>query len=71
MDFAAKVDAEYRLPVYDLQYAGHERAQLTFVNHTDSDIPVIVTLHERTFGNDCGHPRKVLLRLDRATSTMT
>ena len=61
MDFAAKVDAEYRLPVYDLQYAGHDRAQLTFVNHTDADISVIVTLHERTIGKDYGTPRELSL----------
>ena len=61
MDFAEKVDAEYRLPVYDLQYAGHDRAQLTFVNHTDADIPVVVTLHERGKGQDYGTPQKVVL----------
>ena len=46
-EFAAKVDAEYRLPVYDLQYPGHARAQLTFVNHTRGEVPVRVTLTER------------------------
>ena len=61
MDFAKIVDAEYRLPVYDLQYDGHENAQLTFVNHTEAAIPVIVTMQERGSGQDYGTPREVLL----------
>ncbi len=59
-DFAKKLDAEFRLPVYDLQYAGHERAQFTFVNHTEAPLPVIVAMQERGSGKDFGS-REVLL----------
>ena len=53
-EFAAKLDAEYRLPVYDMQYKGHDRAQFTMVNHTDAVLPVVVALKERATGVDCG-----------------
>ena len=59
-DFAKKLDAEFRLPVYDLQYAGHEKAQFTFVNHTEAPLPVIVAMQERGSGRDFGS-REMLL----------
>ncbi|MBQ6470697.1 MAG: hypothetical protein IJJ33_01815, partial [Victivallales bacterium] len=54
MAFSKKMDAEFRLPVYDQQYPGHERARLTMVNHTDKVIPVVVAMRERSGGPGCG-----------------
>ena len=54
MAFSKKMDAEFRLPVYDRQYPGHERARFTLVNHTDKVFPVVVAMRERGDGRDCG-----------------
>ena len=53
-EFARKLDAEYRLPVYDRQYPGHDRARLTLVNHTAQPLPVRITLQERATAKDFG-----------------
>lgn len=42
-----KLDAEYRLPVYDLQYAGCDVAEFTMVNHTENPLEVEINMHDR------------------------
>lgn len=46
-EWAKKLDAEYRLPVYDRQYSGCDRAELTLINHTDAVLELAIDLHER------------------------
>jgi hypothetical protein len=53
--WADKLDAEYRLPVYDMQYAGHDKAELTLVNHTDATLKVDISLMERNTKQDFGN----------------
>lgn len=61
-DFNAKLSAEYRLPVYDQQYKGNDKAEFKFINYTEKDIPVTVTVTGRKNGKTTFPERKLVIK---------